>query len=61
MASMIDPSKPTSGHATTKEVRDNFQYAKNDIEYLQNQMVALIDRMNTLEQKVDDLTATTRE
>lgn len=32
MASNIDPSKPTEGAATTQSVRDNFQFAKDEIE-----------------------------
>lgn len=55
MASMIDPRKPTTGHAQTQDVRDNFQFAKNDIEYLQNQMLAMINRMTELETRMDGL------
>jgi len=35
MSSNIDPTYPTSGTATTKSVRDNFGYAKVEIEALQ--------------------------
>jgi microcystin-dependent protein len=39
MASNIDPSKPTTGSATTASVRDNFQYAKDEIEALQSDVI----------------------
>lgn len=35
MTSQIDPSKPTSGKAYTSDVRDNFGFAKTEIELLQ--------------------------
>jgi hypothetical protein len=36
--SNIDPTKPTYGKAYTSEVRQNFQYAKTEIEALQNKV-----------------------
>ena len=36
MVSAIDPTKPTSGNASTESVRDNFQVAKDEIEVLQS-------------------------
>ena len=38
MTSNIDSTKPTTGTATTKSVRDNFGYAKEEIETLQTEM-----------------------
>lgn len=35
MTSAIDPTKPTTGNATTASVRTNFQSAKDEIEALQ--------------------------
>lgn len=35
MTSNIDPTKPTEGVALTADVRQNFQYAKDEIELLQ--------------------------
>lgn len=35
MASNIDVTKPVTGNPTTQSVRDNFNYAKNEIEDLQ--------------------------
>lgn len=35
MTSAIDPTKPTTGNATTASVRTNFQAAKDEIEALQ--------------------------
>lgn len=55
MASLIDPSKPVAGHATTDSVRKNFQFAKQDIEYMQNQVNALVDRMQELENTVSEM------
>lgn len=57
MPSLIDPSKPAAGHATTDSVRKNFQFAKQDIEYMQNQVSALIDRVEELENQVSLLIA----
>lgn len=37
MTSQIDPSKPTSDTPTVASVRANFQFAKDEIEALQNQ------------------------
>jgi hypothetical protein len=36
MASQIDPTKPPQGQALTADVRQNFQYAKGEIEALQS-------------------------
>lgn len=38
MASNIDSTKPATGAATTQSVRDNFGYAKEEIEALQTEM-----------------------
>jgi len=39
MSSAIDPTKPTTGTATTESVRDNFQAAKDEIEENQADIV----------------------
>lgn len=41
MASLIDPTKPASGVATTQSVRDNFLAAKNEIEALQDALASV--------------------
>ncbi len=41
MASLIDPTKPTQGNATTESVRANFAQAKTEIEALQNAQSSL--------------------
>lgn len=41
MASNIDATKPTAGTATTESVRQNFAYAKSEIETLQGQTAAI--------------------
>lgn len=58
---MIDPTKPTVGHATTDSVRTNFQYAKQDIEYMQSQISALTNRVQTLEDSLIGNTGITQE
>lgn len=40
MASNIDSTKPTTGTATTQSVRDNFAFAKSEIEALQDGIAA---------------------
>ena len=36
MVSYIDPTRPTEGKAYTADVRQNFDIAKSEIEYLQS-------------------------
>lgn len=42
MTSAIDPSKPTTGTATTESVRANFLAAKNEIEELQAAVAGIV-------------------
>lgn len=57
MASQIDPSKPTSGHATTEDVRDNFTAAKAEIEALQGIIVQMDQDVVALQNDVLTLKA----
>ena len=48
MASAIDPTKPTSGTATTESVRANFAAAKAEIEALQDALAAVPQGIGSL-------------
>ena len=48
MPSSIDPQYPAAGNATTQSVRENFQYAKEEIEALQSQDETTVADVATL-------------
>jgi hypothetical protein len=55
MASGIDPTKPEEGSAKTKNVRDNFSAAKNEIETLQSKAANLDGSGNFADGTVSNL------
>lgn len=58
MASAIDPTKPTSGTATTESVRANFAAAKSEIEALQAALAAVPQGIGSLTMTAGETLAT---
>ena len=68
MTSAIDPTKPTSGHAFTADVRANFGAAKSEIEalqesaaLLQESIAALQESLAALQQEQERIAANPRQ
>ena len=56
MASNIDPTKPESIEATTSSVRQNFSYAKDEIEALQGTTATQDSAINEIQSNISELT-----